>query len=69
MSEAPPEALLIILGVIILAIGAVLLLDHYRYLPSAFPLPKETIVFAAGIACTVSGIVLIIKKLFAKEGL
>jgi len=57
----------IIVGIIILLIGAVLLLDYYKYLPRAFPIPKDMINFSAGIVCAASGLILTIKKLFARE--
>jgi len=57
----------IIVGIVILLIGAVLLLDYYKYLPRGFPIPREMMNFSAGIVCAASGLLLTIKKLFARE--
>ena len=57
----------IIIGLIILAFGALLLLDFYKYLPRDFFIPKEIIIQGAGVSSVLAGLVFTLKKLIKKE--
>ncbi|MBW2984365.1 hypothetical protein KY361_04575 [Candidatus Woesearchaeota archaeon] len=57
----------IIIGLIILAFGALLLLDFYKYLPRDFFIPKEIIIQGAGISSVLAGLVFTLKKLIKRE--
>lgn len=57
----------IVIGIIIFAFGALLLLDFYKYLPRDFFMPKEIIIQGAGISSAIAGLVFTLKKLIKKE--
>ncbi len=57
----------IVIGLIILAFGALLLMDFYRYLPRDFAIPKDIIIQGAGFSSVIAGLVFTLKKIMKKE--
>lgn len=57
----------LVIGLIILAFGALLLMDFYKYLPRDFAIPRDIIIQGAGVSSVIAGLVLALKKLIKKE--